>query len=66
MAVHTAAALYTKFLCMVFGTFFPVLPVLDVLRGSILWVLLVLSVLQYCREWCTRYCAWWEYEQYEY
>ena len=46
--------------------FFLMLPVLAVLRGSILWVLLVLSVLNYSRKWRPEYCAYWEYEQDEY
>ena len=54
------------FVYMVFDTFFLRLPVLAVLRGSILWTLLVLSVLQYSSMWCPKYCASWEYEQYEY
>ena len=36
------------------------------LQDSILWILLVLSVLQYSSMWCPKYCACWEYEQYEY
>ena len=32
------------------------------IAGSILWVLLVLSVLQCSRKWCLKYCAYWEYE----
>ena len=54
------------FVCMVFDSFFLRVPVLAVLRGSILWILLVLSVLQYSRMWCPKYCACCEYEQYEY
>ena len=66
MSVHDAAAWYSMFVCMVFDSSFPMLPVLAVLRGSILWVLLVLSVSQYSRKRCPKYCAYWEYEQYEY
>ena len=66
VSVHDAAAWYSMFVCMVFDTFFLMLPVLAVLRGSILWIMLVLSVLQYSSMWCPKYCACWEYEQYEY
>ena len=38
---------------------------LAVLPGSILWILLVLSVLQYSSMWCPKYYACWEYEQCE-
>ena len=41
------AGAWYMFVYMVFDTFFLRLPVLAVLRGSILWILLVLSVLQY-------------------
>ena len=43
---------------------FLMLPVLAVLRGSILWILLVLRVL-HSSVWCPKYCEYWEYEQYE-
>ena len=66
MSVHDAAAWYSVFVCMVFDTFFPTPPLPAALRGSILWVLLVLSVLQCSLKWCPKYCAYWEYEQDEY
>ena len=66
MSVHDAAAGAVYFLCMVFEISFLMLPVLAVLRDSIFWKLLVLSVLHYSSMWCPKYCAYWEYEQYEY
>ena len=54
------------FVCMVFDNFLLRVPVLAVLRRSILWILLVLSVFQYSSMWCTKYCVCREYEQYEY
>ena len=44
MSVHDAVAWYSMFVCMVFDALFLGLPVLAELRGSILWILLVLSV----------------------
>ena len=44
MSVHDAVAWYSMFVCMVFDAMFLGLPVLAELRGSILWILLVLSV----------------------
>ena len=65
MSVDDAGAWY-MFVYMVFDTFFLRLPVLAVLRGSILWILLVLSVLQYSSMWCPKYYACCEYEQCQY
>ena len=56
---------YSMFVCMVFEPFLLMLPVLAVLRGSILWTLLVLRVL-HSSLWCPKYCEYWEYEQCEY
>ena len=63
--MHDAAA-WNMIICSVFDTVFLRLPVLAVLRGSILWTLLVLSVLQYFSIWGPIYCACLEYEEYEY
>ena len=65
MSVHNGAAWY-MFVCMVFDNFLLRVPVLAVLRRSILWILLVLSVFQYSSVRCPKNCACWEYEQYEY
>ena len=64
MSVHNGAAWY-MFVCMVFDNFLLRVPVLAVLRRSILWIL-VLSVFQCSSMWCTKYCVCREYEQYEY
>ena len=58
MSVHDAAAWYSMFVCMAFDTVFPMLPMLAVLPGSILWILLVLRVL-HSSVWCPKYGEYW-------
>ena len=62
MLLHGTVCSYFE-VYMVLDAFLLRLPALAVLRGSILSILLVLSVLKYCSMWCPKFCAYWEFGQ---